>query len=110
MLRDLIESPSQQILRQLEQQRQLLEPPGYRALRELQDNIMAEARRVNENLSSGFASIIGQYDVLNSSSAMQYQKDLVADLQRNQFERFEPPPFPFIEVMLLTRYVAHREA
>lgn len=96
MLRDLTESPSQQILRQLEQQRQLLEPPGYRALRELQDNIMAEARRVNENLSSGFASIIGQYDVLKSLSAMQHQKDLVADLQRSM-RAFQPPALPFIE-------------
>ena len=78
MIRDLTEAPTQQILHQLERQRQLLEPPGYRALRELQDNIGAEARRVNESLTSGFSSIVGQYDMLKSSSAMQHQQDLVA--------------------------------
>jgi uncharacterized protein YgiM (DUF1202 family) len=96
MIRDLTESPTQQILRQLEQQRQLLEPPGYRALRELQDNIVAEARRVNESLTSGFSSLVGQYDVLKSLSAMQHQKDLVADLRRS-LRAFQPPALPFIE-------------
>lgn len=96
MLRDLTESPTQKLLRELEQHRQLLEPPGYRALRELQDNIAAEARRVNESLTSGFSSIVGQYDVLKSLAAMQHQKDLVADLQRS-IRAFQPPALPFIE-------------
>lgn len=96
MLRDLMESPAQNFLREIEQHRQLLEPPGYRALRELQDNIAAEARRVNESLTSGFSSIVGQYDVLKSLAAAQYPKNLAADLQRS-IRAFQPPALPFIE-------------
>jgi hypothetical protein len=96
ILRDVMESPAQNFLREIEQHRQLLEPPGYRALRELQDNIAAEAQRVNESLTSGFSSIVSQYDVLKSLAAAQYPKDLVADLQRS-IRAFQPPALPFIE-------------
>lgn len=96
MLRDLAGLPNQNVLRELERQRQFLEPPGLRALFELQDNIAAEARRVNEGLAVGFSSIVGQYDVLKALGEVQYPKVLAADLQR-AFQAFQPPALPAIE-------------
>jgi hypothetical protein len=96
MVRDLMQSPAQNLLREMEQHRQLLEPPGYRALREIQDNIAADARRVTEGLTSGFSSLLGQYDVLKSIVAAQSPSSLASDLQRS-LQAYQPPPLPFIE-------------
>lgn len=94
MVRDLMESPAQGFLREIERHRQLLEPPGYRALRELQDNMAADVRRVNEALTSGFSSLMSQYDIVTSITAA--QAGLTADLQR-ALRTFQPPALPLIE-------------
>lgn len=95
VLRDVIESPAQRILRDMEQYRQLLEPPGYGALRELQ-NTAAQARRFNENLTSGFSAVVGQYEILKSLEGIAYSMELTANL-RQSIQVFKPPALPFIE-------------
>jgi Bacterial SH3 domain len=95
VLRDVIGSPTQSLLREMEQYRQLLEPPGYGALRELQATV-AETRRVNEGLASAFSAVVGHYEVLKSLEAINYSRELAVGLQ-SAIQAFKPPAVPFIE-------------
>ena len=96
VLRDLMGSPAQNLLREIEQHRQMLEPPGYRALRELQGSVEAELRHVSESLTSGLTSVLGQYEMVRSLASAQYPNALVTDLQRS-LQTFRPPALPLIE-------------
>ncbi|MBA2245580.1 MAG: SH3 domain-containing protein [Gemmatimonadetes bacterium] len=95
LLRDLADSPIQQVLREIGQHRQLFEPPGYRALRELQDKNM-EALRVVDSLTAGFSSVVGHYGMLKVLEAAKFPGILPVDLQR-AFQTFETPALPAIE-------------
>lgn len=96
MLRDMAESPAVRFMRDFEKQRQLLEPPGYRALLEWQESI-AKSQRINESLLSGFSTVVGQYDLLKSISKSEaYTKNLVTDFQRS-LRAFQSPALPLVE-------------
>lgn len=94
LLRELKESSVLEAIRETEQHRQLLGPPGYRALRELEDVI--GAGRAFENLAAGFSSVVGQYDVLKVFEAARLPDVVAPDLQR-AFEVFQTPALPALQ-------------
>ena len=127
LLHDTMESSIQQVLRQIERQhRQLLEPPSYHLLRELEDrhtttlqklsekvtpdllsidhtirelenrNAAAAARRFSEALTADFSSIIGQFKTLKVLAAVPFPENVAADLQR-AFQAFQTPALPALE-------------
>lgn len=95
-IRDLTESPVQNLLRDLERQKQLLKPPGFQVLRELQ-GVAAEARRVSETFSSAFSNIIGQYNLIRSLRENLPDPESIAADVRKSLDIFQPPALPIIE-------------
>lgn len=96
MYKDLLESPATRLMRDMEQQRQLLEPPGHRALIDWQEKQIEESRRINQSLTAGFSNIVAQYDALKALSATELRSNFATEMQRS-LRAFQPPALPVIE-------------
>lgn len=107
MLRMVMESSTAKLIRDMQWRRQLLEPPGYSALLEWQDKAIPQSLRINDGLTAGFSSLVGQYDMLKSLATAQYPKYLAADLQRS-LRIYRPPALPVIEAFSSSLVAATR--
>jgi len=107
MLRRFTDSSAAQYIREMERQRQMLEPPGYRALCEWHSKIMPHSLCVNDSLAVGFSNIVGQYDALKLLAAAQYSKHLADNLQKS-LQLFRTPALPVIEAFSSSIILAAR--
>src|SRR5215212_8185861 len=100
LLRDLYQDPARKFMQDLEKYRELMEPPGYRALRELQDGVASEARRTHDALTSAFSGVLGHHKLLQSIRGdLAYPESLALSAQR-ALAAFQSPAFPVIESLL----------
>lgn len=110
LLRGLYDDPTRKLMRDMERYRELMEPPGYRALRDFQDNFAAEALRTQEALTSAFSGVLGHNKVLQMLRLESAYSDTVALEAQKALHAFQSPPFPAIEMLLRSLKEASRSA
>lgn len=107
LLRRFTDSPAAQFIREMERQRQMLEPPGFRALREWQSRTMPHSLCVNDGLAAGFSNIVGQYDALKLMAAIQHLYPLAEDMRRSLL-LLQGPALPVIQAFSSSLILASR--